>query len=313
MSTFINDSAVAWTGAEFTDVLLQTFADSPTIVNCRLLTKVKGKAKIGGLSTDRMLGKVGCEFVENGDITYTNKSIEVESIGPSQRICYNDLRSMAMELNLKSGTQDGMFLVPEMQTKLLELFKGMSSEELEICVWQGEKAVGNAVLEMFDGFNSYITASTGVHKVSTPVAIDASNVVQELGRLINKIPNRLKSKRRLAGWKILVSTNVMSSYIEAMSAIPGNTQTIINDASAFDRGVSYRGYVLEERFGMLDDQMLFCNEKKDLIVGTDTEDDMSQISLEPQRQNGSYSILIIGLFMMGTQIGRDVDMVSYGV
>jgi hypothetical protein len=313
MSTFVNDSAVAWTGAEYTDILVQTFADSITMVNCRVLDGVKGKAKIGGLSSSRMLGKVGCEFTENGDVTYANKSIEVSAIGPSQRICYDDLRSMAMELNLKTGTQDGMFLKPEMQQKLLDLFKGMSAEEIEICLWQGVDGAGGTVLEMFDGFNVWIAASADVTKVAAPVAIDASNVIAEIDRMIVAIPNRLKTKRRMAGWKILVSTNVMSSYIQAMALIPGNTQVIINDAATFDRGVSRAGYMIEERYGMDDNQMLFCNEKKDLIIGTDTTDDMGSVSLEPQRQNGSFSILIIGLFMLGTQIGRDVDMVSYGI
>jgi hypothetical protein len=315
MSTFVNNSNITYTGKEVQPLILQTFFEGVTFKKCKKMPRVRTVGKIYGLSATDIMGPAGCDFVEHGETAYDDKEIRTHMVGIAQEICEDELEGMELESILVSDTGAAEFIAQDGITMLNNLYAGKAGEEIEIALWRGNRTGSPTnLLTAVNGFNKWIAASTDVIKVTTPVAIDSSNVVAELGRLVALFPDRLLAKQGMKGYAIQVTPAIYQAYIDARAASPGNPTLFLGPNATAEGQVYYNGWLLERRPGMAANTMVFCNYEKDLIIGTDLEDPKNTWKYVYMADTtADFKVRIVSRWPLGTQIGRDEDIVSYGI
>jgi hypothetical protein len=314
MSTFVDNSTVVYTGPDAQLLIQQTFVASTTYETSRKMLRVRSVGKIGGLSASNIMGPAGCDFNEQGETAYENKEIRVYPVGISQEICEEELEDIDLASFLTERADDTVFFSDSMIDALNELYTGQAGEETEIALWQGVRGAATSLDTTINGFDFHINASAVVNKVAAPVAITDANVLAEMARLVAEVATsapQMISKINRPTVAILVPPHVFQSYINARAAT-GNAPLFVGPEQ-MAAGVYFNGYRVEMRPGMANDTMVFCDYAKDLIVGTDTFDPKNMWKyIWMGDTTGDHKVRIISRYPLGTQLGREQDIVAYG-
>ena len=158
-----------------------------------------------------------------------------------------------------------------------------------------------------------MTADAAVPKVVAPAAVDAANVIAELGRIVDAIPSALYGKEDLY---LYVSQNIARAYVRALGGFAAagvgangvnneGTQWWNNGALTFD------GVKIFVAQGLPDDHAVAA-EKTNLYFGTGLMSDMNLVKvLDMGDLDGSQNVRVIMRFTAAVQYGISTDCVLY--
>ena len=199
---------------------------------------VKFREVIKVLSTDDILKDGSCDFAATSTVTLTERYLDPKELQVNVQLCKKDFRSdwdtismgMSAHDNLPSSFQD--YLVGYMAAKV--------ASKMEQTIWNGADANEGE----FDGIIALATADADVIDV-VGTSIDASNVIAELGKVVDALPQEIYGKEDL---KLFVAPNVARAYVRALGGFGANglgangtnaqgTQWYTNGSLSFD-GVS---------------------------------------------------------------------------
>lgn len=199
---------------------------------------VKFREVIKVLSTDDILKDGSCDFAATSTVTLTERYLDPKELQVNVQLCKQDFRSdwdaismgMSAHDNLPSSFQD--YLVGYMAAKV--------ASKMEQTIWNGADANEGE----FDGIIALATADADVIDV-VGTSIDASNVIAELGKVVDALPQEIYGKEDL---KLFVAPNVARAYVRALGGFGANglgangtnaqgTQWYTNGSLSFD-GVS---------------------------------------------------------------------------
>lgn len=199
---------------------------------------VKFREVIKVLSTDDILKDGSCDFNATSTVTLTERYLDPKELQVNVQLCKQDFRSdwdaismgMSAHDNLPSSFQD--YLVGYMAAKV--------ASKMEQTIWNGADANDGE----FDGIIALATADADVVDV-VGTSIDASNVIDELGKVIDALPQEIYGKEDL---KLFVAPNVARAYVRALGGFGAQglggsgtgaqgTQWYTNGSLSFD-GVS---------------------------------------------------------------------------
>ena len=199
---------------------------------------VKFREVIKVLSTDDILKDGSCDFAATSTVTLTERYLDPKELQVNVQLCKQDFRSdwdaismgMSAHDNLPSSFQD--YLVGYMAAKV--------ESKMEQTIWNGADANEGE----FDGIIALATADADVIDV-VGTSIDASNVIAELGKVVDALPQEIYGKEDL---KLFVAPNVARAYVRALGGFGANglgangtnaqgTQWYTNGSLSFD-GVS---------------------------------------------------------------------------
>lgn len=199
---------------------------------------VKFREVIKVLSTDDILKDGSCDFTATSTVTLTERYLDPKELQVNVQLCKQDFRSdwdaismgMSAHDNLPSSFQD--YLVGYMAAKV--------ASKMEQTIWNGADANEGE----FDGIIALATADADVIDV-VGTSIDASNVIAELGKVVDALPQEIYGKEDL---KLFVAPNVARAYVRALGGFGANglgangtnaqgTQWYTNGSLSFD-GVS---------------------------------------------------------------------------
>lgn len=199
---------------------------------------VKFREVIKVLSTDDILKDGSCDFAATSTVTLTERYLDPKELQVNVQLCKQDFRSdwdaismgMSAHDNLPSSFQD--YLVGYMAAKV--------ASKMEQTIWNGADANEGE----FDGLIALATADADVIDV-VGTSITADNVIDELGKVVDDIPQEIYGKEDL---KLYVAPNVARAYVRALGGFGANglgangtnaqgTQWYTNGSLSFD-GVS---------------------------------------------------------------------------
>lgn len=283
-----------------------------TIANGGLTIRpnVKFKEVVKRLELDGIVKDGTCDFADTSTLTLTERILQPEEFQVNLELCKKDFRSDWDAISMGYSAFDN--LPSSFQDYLIGHVAAKVAQKQEINVWRG----ANATAGEYDGFSTLLAADADLPAANevAGTSVDASNVVAELGKVVDAIPAALYGRDDLM---IYVAQNVFRAYKRALGGFQSGGQ----GAAGFqDKGnnqniniESFDGVKIFMANGLASDTMI-ATTKDNLHFGTGLMSDQNEVKiLDMADLDGSQNVRIIMRFTAGVQYGIVEDIVTYGI
>jgi len=279
-----------------------------TIANGGIEVKpnIKFKEVIKKISTDAIVANATCDFDATSTVTLTERILQPEEFQVNLQLCKKDFRSDWDAVSMGYSAFDSLpksfadFLLAHVVAKV--------AEKTENTIWKGVTANAGE----FDGFVTLAGADAAVIDV-VGTAITASNVIAELGKVVDAIPAQLYGKEDLY---LYVSQNVARAYVRALGGFGASG---LGAAGTNDMGtqwwnngsLSFDGVKIFVANGMAANFMMAA-EKSNLYFGTGLVSDSNEVKvIDLAEIDGSENVRVVMRFTAAVQFGIASDIVLY--
>lgn len=287
---------------------------APTIANNLITVKqnVKYKEVLKRVGIDDIVKDGSCDFDPTSTLTLTERILEPKDLQINLSLCKSDFRSdwEAIEMgysafdNLPKNFSD--FLIAHVAEK--------SAARNELSIWQGDKTVTG----QFDGFETLLAldAELPAAQEVTGTTVTSANVVTELGKVIDAMPDTLYGREDL---RLYVSNNIFKAYVRALGGYgaaglgsngfegKGNMWYTTGGALYFD------GIPVVMCPGMSADTAILST-IDNLYFGTGLLSDHQEVKvLDMADLDGSQNVRVIMRFTAAVNYAFAADVVTYGI
>lgn len=268
---------------------------------------VKFKEVIKKVSTDAILKDATCDFDPTSTLTLTERILQPEEFQVNLQLCKKDFRSdwEAIQMGYSSFDQ----LPPSFADFLIGHVSAKVAQKIETNIWGGV----NANAGEFDGLTVLMAADGDVNDaVTTETSFTAANIVTELGKLVDAIPNSVLYQDDL---HIYVPNNVYQLYLRALGGFQsggigangyenkGNNQAI--------GSLMFDGIKIFRAPGMPADHMVAA-QKSNLFFGTGLLSDLNEVKvIDMGDLDGSQNVRVVMRATAGVQYGIGSDVALY--
>ena len=277
-----------------------------TIENGGITVKpnVKFKEVIKKVATSGLIANASCDVADTGSVTLTERILQPEEFQVNIELRKKDFRSDWEAVQMGYSTFDK--LPPKFSDFLISHVAAKVAEKTEQNIWTGV----NANAGEFDGFSTLLAADSDVIDV-TGSAITSSNVISELGAIVDAIPSSLYGQEDMY---IYVSQNIARAYVRSLGGF-GASGLGANGVNAqgtqwWNNGsLSFDGVKLFVANGLADDTAVAA-EKSNLFFGTGLLSDHNEVKvIDMADLDGSQNVRVIMRFTSGVQYGIGGDIV----
>jgi hypothetical protein len=221
-------------------------------------------------------------------------------------LCKKDFRSDWEAVQMGYSVYDN--LPPTFTDFLLAHVAEKVAQRIETNIWQGV----NATAGQFDGFTTRFAADGAVVPVGA-ANVNAGNVIEELGKVIDAIPNQLYGKEDLA---IYVPQNVARAYVRALGGFGTSglgAQGVDNKGTMwYGQGDLFFDGVKINMVNGLPSNKMVAAQKSNLFFGTGLLSDSNEVRvLDMGDLDGSQNVRVIMRFTAGVQYGFSPEIVYY--
>ena len=264
---------------------------------------IKYKQVVSKLETDGLLSDASCDFTATSTITKTERVLEPIAAQVNLQLCKDDFRSDWQALEMGFSAFD--VLPKTFQAYLVGHIAAKVAEKTESNIWAGEAGVTS----QYDGFEILLAEDADLPTANELVGttVDATNVVVELGKIVDAIPAALYGKEDLF---IYVSQNIYRAYVRSLGTLGFVDR--YNNQNMGD--VMFDGVKLFVANG-LSDNTAICAEKSNLFFGTGLLNDLTNEVkvLDMADLDGSQNVRIIMRMTAAVQYGNVEDIITYGI
>lgn len=263
---------------------------------------VKYKEVLKRVSTDDLVKNGTCDFDATSTVTLTERILQPEEFQINLQLCKQDFRSDWDALEMGMSAHDELpksfadFLIAHVSAK--------AAQKMENTIWTGVDANDGE----FDGFETLLAVDANLPAAQevTGTTVTAANVVAELGKVVDAIPNRLYGEE---GMRIYISQNIYRLYLRAQA-----TLGFLDRYNNQDMGeVMFDGIPLVVANGMSDNVMI-ASTKDNLYFGTGLMADHNEVKvLDMSDIDLSQNVRIAMRFTAGVQYAFSEDVVTYGI
>ena len=271
------------------------------------------KEVIKKLSTDALVKSATCDFDPTSTITLTERIIQPLDLQVNLNLCSNDFISDWESEQMGFGL--GRTLPPTFSDFLIAHVSAEVAQSVELNIWRGDVAA--ATNNSFDGFEKLIAASVAAGdipaaQVVAGVALTAANIIDEMSKVTQAIPNTLFGKEDLF---VYVSSKAAKLYVQALGGFLAQGEgaagvnnlgpTWYNNGSLMVNGVKV--FVCP---GMSDDKM-YAAQRSNLYFGCGLLNSQNEVKVLDMRDlDGSSNIRMVMRFSAAVQFGT-FDIVQY--
>ena len=267
---------------------------------------VKFKEVIKKVATGDLVANASCDFSASSSLTLTERILQPEEFQVNLQLCKKDFRSDWEAVQMGYSVYDNLpasfsdFLIGHIAAKV--------AQKTEQTIWGGV----NATAGEFDGFVTLMTADGDVIDV-TGTSVTAANVITELGKVADAIPNALYGKEDLT---IYVPQNVARAYVRALGGFGASG---LGAAGTDNKGTQWFGgeplYFDGIRVAMvsgLASNKMVAAQSSNLYFGTGLLSDHNEVKLLDMGDlDGSQNVRVIMRYTAGVQYGIGADVVLY--
>jgi hypothetical protein len=299
---------------EFKDkIIAAALLSSPTIDNGGIEIKpnIKYKEVIKKLATDAILKNATCDFDATSTVTLTERILTPEEFQVNLSLCKKDFHSDFLSAQQGYSAFDVLpktfadFLVAHVAAKV--------AAKNETNIWSGVTANAGE----FDGFATLLAADAALPTANevAGTTVTASNVVAELGKIVDAIPAALYTNDNLY---IYVSQNIARAYVRALGGFGasglGANGTNTQGTQWYNNGsLSFDGVKIFVANGMASNKAI-ATTKDNLYFGTGLLSDHSEVKVIDMADiDGSQNVRVVMRLTAGVQYGIVEDIVTYGI
>jgi len=276
-----------------------------------VLPNVKYKQVLKKVSTDAILKDASCDFTATSTLTLTEKIITPKELQVNLQLCKSDFRSDWEAVQMGLSAHDS--LPPNFADFIIGHVAAKVAAKIESNIYQGASGTSGE----FDGFETLLTTDaalpSGQEVAGTTVT--ASNVIAELGKIVDAIPSALYGSEDL---HIYVSQNIARAYVRALGgfsvAATSNSGVNAMGTQWWNNGaLSFDGVKIAVANGM-SSNVAIAAEKSNLFFGTGLLSDHNLVKvLDMADLDGSDNVRVILRATAGVQYAIVEDIVTYGI
>ena len=275
-----------------------------------VLPNVKYKQVLKRVGTDGIVKDATCDFTATSTLTLTEKVIQPEEFQVNLQLCKKDFKSDWDAIGMGYSAFDTLpknfadFLIGHVAAKV--------SAAMESTIWTGV----NATAGQFAGIMTQLLteASQPSAQEVAGTTVTASNVVTELGKIVDALPATLYGKEDLT---LYVSNNIYRAYVRALGGFAAagvgangydnkGTNQVLGDLF-FDGVRIFLANGLAANTALL-------TPTSNLYFGTGLLNDMNQVKvLDMADLDGSENVRVVMRFTADAKYGFAEDLVSYGI
>lgn len=286
-----------YAGREAAGYIRAAFLSNESLAAVTFKENIEYKQVVRKLVDSITFANATCDFTPTGTVTLTERILTLEKFQVHRQLCKKDF---LIDWEAREE-QNGNLHASLTDALIANVLAGVAANN-ERLIWQGV----NATAGEYDGFETLFLADATVLDVSTPVAIDATNVIEEMGRLVLTLPTRVR--RATEKPVIAVSSNVAESYRSAILGLGGGFYLYQGESVV----MNWQGqYDVIECPGMSDDTMAFY-QKSNLWFGTNLLDQWNNVAvLDMYAHDLSDNVRFAASFFAGAQYGFGNEIAFY--
>ena len=294
-----------YTGTVAGEIIGKAFKESDTIKRnlINVIPNIDYKISIRKIQFANGLKNYACGFAPVGTVTLSEKYLTPKKLDLPLEICKETLRQTWSSASMGFSAHNDV-MPKDIETALIAQILGDVAEVTESNIWTG----ANGTAGQFGGFIPLFTADSAVIKANNGIvpleaAIDKTNVVSEIEKVLNAIPVAV---RKSADLIIGVSDNVALAYTQALVSAG-----IANGFGADDKQLRYGRYTLEI-IGGLPDNTFVSYERKNLNFGTGLLSDHNEIKIKDMDEvDLSGMVRYRMVYTAGVQYANSNEIVWY--
>ena len=257
---------------------------------------IKFKQVLRKLETGDLIADGSCDFDATSSVTLTERTIEPKEFQVNLALCKKDFRSDWDAISMGMSAHDN--LPKSFQDYLLAHVVAKVAAKNEQNIWNGADANAGeyaGLLELFAADGDVIPVAAGV--------IDASNVIDELGKVIDAIPAELYGNDELS---IYISQSTARAYVRAQAALGYKDLYHVGQTQ-----MDFEGTRLLVCNGMPANKMVAA-EKSNLFFGTGLMSDMNEVKVIDMADiDGSQNVRIVMRYTASVQYAIGSEIVLY--
>jgi len=258
---------------------------------------IKYKEVIKVLNQTGIIKDATCDFTATGSVALTEQILQPEEFQVNTQLCKEDFRSDWEAIEMGVSVFDN--LPPTFTDFIIANTAGQVAQQIETNIWSGSTSING----QFDGFLQLLSSSLTVVDVTAAAQVTSSNVIAELTRVVNAIPNTVYGKEDLY---IYIPTNVVKAYQVAL----GTANYQFNAYTGF-APLNFQGINLAHCPGLPSNTMVAA-QKSNLFFGTALLSDKNEVRvLDMADLDGSQNVRMIMRYTAGVQFGIGADIVLY--
>jgi len=299
---------------EFKDkIIAAALLSGSTIENGGIEIKpsIKYKEVIKKLSTDAILKDATCDFSATSTVTLAERILQVEDLQVNLQLCKKDFHSDW--LSAQQGYSAYDVLPTSFQDFLMAHVAAKVAAKIETNIWSGVTANAGE----FNGIATIASLDAGLPTAQevAGTTVTSSNVVAEMGKIVDAIPAALYGQEDLY---IYVSQNIARAYVRALGGFGasglGANGTNAQGTQWFNNGsLSFDGVKIFVANGLAANTAI-ATLKSNLFFGCGLLTDMTEAKvIDMADLDGSQNVRVILRMSAGVQIGVIEDVVTYGI
>lgn len=282
---------------------------------------VKFKEVIKKVSVDDIVKDATCDFDPTSTVTLTEAILQPEEQQVNLQLCKKDFQSDWEAVQMGYSSFDS--LPPSFADFIIGHVAAKVAERTEKSIWEGDTSTNG----QFDGLTTKIAADAGLPAAQevAGATITSSNVIAELGKLVDAIPASLYGSDDLF---LYVSQNIARAYVRALGGFAAVQNAAGNDnvGSIGANGVGSNGTMWYQGGQLsidgvkifvangLGDNKAIAAEKSNLFFGTGLLSDHNEVKLlDMSDLDGSQNARLVMRFSAGVQYAQISDITTYGI
>lgn len=275
-----------------------------------IMPNVKYKQVIKRVATDGIIKNATCDFDPTSTITLTERILQPESFQVNLQLCKTDFRSDWDAIQMGYSAFDTLpksfadFLIAHAAEKV--------AAGMETSIWSGV----NATAGEFAGIMTQLTTDASLPSAQevAGTTVDASNVIAELGKIVDACPAAIYGKEDLT---LYVSNNIYRAYVRALGGFAASGV----GANGYDNkgtnqtlgDVYFDGVRVFMANGLASNKALLA-QKSNLYFATGLLNDMNEVRVIDMAENdGSQNVRVVMRFTADAKYGFASDVVTYGI
>jgi hypothetical protein len=272
-----------------------------------ILPNIKFKAAMKVGSFANLVRSADCDFDDTtSTMTLTEKVLQPTELQVNLQICKKELHSDWEAAQMGYSAFDS--LPPLFSDFVIARVAAEVAQATEQSIWAGSAGEGS-----FDGFTTLLAADGDVVDV-TGTTVDAANVIDELGKIVDAASSQILGKEDLT---LYVSNNIARAYIRALGGFATNVGAngVDNKGTTWYNGgaLTFEGINIFVAQGLGDNKAVLA-QQSNLFFGTGLLDDRNEVKVIDMADiDGSQNVRIVMRYTAGVQTGIGGDIVYYAV
>ena len=266
--------------------------------------KYKAAMKVGTFSN--IVRSADCDFDSTtSGLTLTEKVLTPTELQVNLQICKKELHADWEAAQMGFSAFDE--LPPLFSDYVISRVAAEVANATENSIWSGAAGEGS-----FDGFSTILGADATVVDV-TAVAVDSSNVIAQLGAIVDAADAAVLGKEDLT---LYISNNIARAYIRALGGFGtaglGGNGVDSKGTTWYNGGeLTFEGINIFVAQGLGDNKAVLA-QKSNLFFGTGLLDDRNEVRvIDMSETDGSQNVRVVMRYTAGVQIGIGSDIVYY--